>query len=164
MPFGRNWLAWMGQAETITPWLFSSTPRAVRLEGIPSTIQGAAGLFVTRRELVLRCGNEIQRFTYREGMGSHRFSWTPQCGEVELQVWVRDAEGREVELMPRLRWTGATSLVRFVKEAVAVDGERLEWTLDYPSEGVAVTVRYACEGCGAIRGFEHVSPPRSVWN
>jgi hypothetical protein len=164
LPLGDAFLAWMRSAETVQQALFPGMGGApqisVRLEGIPSRVVGASGLFVTRRDLRVACAAGVETFVYREGTGSRGFSWKPDCQEVSLRIWARQAGGEERELLPRREWSGPLALPQFLQEAQPLTGDRLQWRLVY--QGVELVVEYRLRAGQGILAIAHRSPPASM--
>ena len=162
MTFGPTFQAWLSRAEALQQVLFVQTSRSVRFDGVPSRMSGNSNLFVTKRELTLTCPDSVEKFLYQEGMGSHRFKWTPRCNEVALRVWVRALDGRERELQPRQQWTGALAFTRFLQAAQRIRPGQYQWQFSYPNEAITVAVRYGVQGGDDIRTIAHRAPPQSI--
>ncbi len=165
LPLGPGFLGWIRSAEEVQRYLFpegGGTPQiSVRLEGVPSRLMGAPGLYVTRRDLIMTCGPSLESFEYREGSGTRLFTWTPDCQEVALRIWVRGS-GPERELQPRREWGGPLALPEFLREARRLGGNRLQWSLEYPAEGVSVVAEYRLQSGEAILAVAHDPPPGSM--
>jgi hypothetical protein len=165
LALGPGFLAWMQHAMEMQRALYPGPGElpsiAVRLEGIPSKIVGASGLFVTRRDLRLSCAEDDQTFVYREGSGSYTFNWTPHCQDVSLRVWAREG-GTERELRPPKRWSGPLAFPQLLQRAQRLPDDRLRWQLDY--EGAELVVEYRMRAGDAILEIAHRAPPSSMRN
>jgi hypothetical protein len=146
--------------QALFPGLGGAPQISVRLEGIPSRVVGASSLFVTRRDLRVACAAGVETFVYREGTGSHGFSWKPDCQEVSLRIWAREAGGMERELLPRREWSGPLALPEFLQEGQPLPGGRLQWKLVY--QGVELVVEYRLRAGEGILAIAHRSPPASM--
>lgn len=166
LPTGESFREWMQRADAVQRTLFpgmGGSPRvSVGLEGIPSKITGAEGLFVSRRDLQLTCPDSVETFVYREGAGSSTFPWSPDCQQLTLRIWVRDGSGSERELRPERRWSGPLALPTFFQEGQSVADGRLRWSFRYPEEGVEVEVGYRLRSGRSILRIAHAPPAPSV--
>jgi hypothetical protein len=166
LPFGPNFLNWIEGSAVIQRALFPGAggmPRiAVRLQGVPSQVTGRPGLYVARRELRVVCADRVDRFVYREGTGTHTFSWTPDCQEVSFRIWVRDQSGQEREVLPRGEWNGPLAFAKFLQSARRVGPQSLLWRLPYPEAGAEIALEYRIRGGHEILAIAHRPPPRSV--
>lgn len=168
LPLGPESLAWLSSAEAVGDRLFPGSggaPRiSVRLEGVPSQVIGSSGHFVTRRVLRVACEDGVQSFDYREGTGAFAFTWSPDCQHVELRTWARRPGEAEVELLPSREWGGPFAFPRFLQKAQRLPGNRFQWRLEYPGQGVELVAEYRLRAGDAILEIAHRPPPRSLRN
>jgi hypothetical protein len=169
MPFGPDFLAWMKSAEHVQKSLFGGgfggAPRiAARLEGIPSRVTGGQPVTVARRVIRLACSDGVQAFIYNEGVGSQAFQWSPDCTELSLRIWALDASHREIELLPRLEWSGPLAFPDFLHRAQRRSDRRFLWTLRYQEPEVELAVEYRLRGGDGILAITHRAPPVSMRN
>ncbi len=137
----------------------------VRLEGSPSEVSGADGVFVLSRVLALSCATrDVQSFEYNEGAGQQVFSWTPDCDLVQLSVRVRSSDGREEELVRE--WSGQFAMANFLSEGQGVGNGTYQWTVrDSLGSDLRVQARYKRRGGEDIIRFKEVASralPRSA--
>ncbi len=167
LTLGPGFLEWLRSAQGLQDALFGggnqATRTAVRLEGVPSQVNGGTNVLVSRRDLRVTCPDGVETFTYREGSGSHTFQWTPDCQEVSLRVWVREGAG-ERELQPRLEERGPLALPAFLQQATEVGRGHLRFTLEYPQEGITVLADYLLKSGESVRAIAHTEPPSSTRN
>jgi hypothetical protein len=158
---------WLRNAKGLGEALFGGGSQGmritVRLEGVPSQVQGGSGMLVARRDLRLTCPDGVETFTYREGSGSHTFQWTPECQEVSLRVWAREGNG-ERELQPRREERGPLAFPTFLRDATEVSPGRIRFALEYPQEGITVMADYLLRSGESILAIAHTEPPSSVRN
>jgi type VI secretion system protein ImpL len=163
LPFGKTALVWLGRAHDMTAHLGTSGTsgaQAVRLRGVPSTIEGGDGLRVLRRDLRLACPDGEQTFLYREGSGEQTFNWRASCDAVDLRVvLVSAANPNGVEI--GREWRGPLALPRFLQDGKRGAGDVYEWTLD-SAEGAHVRVRYQLESGTDVLQLAHETPPASL--
>ena len=131
----------------------------VRLRGVPSSVIGAPGLRVKRRDLRLICPDEQQNFVYREGSGAYTFRWTSYCQPLVLRIIVGGQESNDLELVQE--WTGPQALPVFMQQGEALGGGVLQWTI-HGEGGVSVRAKYKVESGNEIRAIVHRAPPRSL--
>jgi type VI protein secretion system component VasK len=163
MYFGPLFLRWMGNADELQRMLFSGTGGsggiALRLKGIPSTIQGGVGMRVLRRDLRLVCPDGDQTFAYREGSGAMTFNWDSSCQELTLRIVMGGEGGKKQEI--RKKWEGPLALPRFLQQATRAGSHVLEWTFDGKS-GERVLVKYRVASGEEILRIVHQTPPASL--
>jgi len=133
----------------------------VRLDGLPTTIEGAPGMFVTRQDLRLVCDQGVETFVYRQGTGSHSFAWTPRCQELSLRIWARNRGGVERELTPRLERRGPLAFPQFLRSGY-VGADRLQWQIQ--TGGLRLQVEYRLRAGQTILQVAHRPPPKSLRN
>jgi hypothetical protein len=172
LPLGPEFAEWLESAERMKEILrggfgggISRVP--VRLIGAPSRVVGGQGLYVTRRELHVACIEKDHVWIYREGTGSYGFTWTPECTEVSLRVWVGQPGGAERQLSSRLEWSGPLAFPQFLQSGRSPDNpssDLLSWDLDDFEGRARIILKYRLRGGGEITGLAHTPPPRSVRN
>jgi len=164
LPFGRTALAWLVRAHDMTAHLggaaSASGSQAVRLRGVPSTIEGGEGLRVLRRDLRLACPDGEQTFMYREGSGEQTFNWRASCDAVDLRVVLVSAANPNGTELGR-EWRGPLALPRFLQDGHRGAGEIYEWMLQ-SDDGVHVRVRYQLESGSDVLQLAHETPPLSL--
>lgn len=165
LPLGPSFLGWMRSAEELRRVLYpgmGALPRInVRLDGLPTTIEGAPGMFVTRQDLRLVCDQGVETFVYRQGTGSHSFAWTPRCQELSLRIWARNRGGVERELTPRLERRGPLAFPQFLRSGY-VGADRLQWQIQ--TGGLRLQVEYRLRAGQTILQVAHRPPPKSLRN
>ncbi|MBW2281810.1 MAG: hypothetical protein JRG76_10260 [Deltaproteobacteria bacterium] len=159
MSFGPSFLGWMKRAEGMQRSIAGGSQIAVRLRGVPATVEGSPGMRVKRRDLRLVCPSEQQTFTYREGSGSKTFRWTTSCQSLSLRITVGDDSGQEREL--RREWTGPLALPTFLQQGQRLGGGVMQWTVD-DSSGLRVKAKYRIESGDEIARIVHRPPPGSL--
>jgi hypothetical protein len=172
LPLGPELAQWLESAgkmkEMLRGGLGGGVSRVpVRLVGVPSRVVGGSGVYVTRRELRVNCIEKDHLFVYREGVGSYGFTWTPECSEVSLRVWVRRPGGEDRQLSSHLEWTGPMAMAQFLQSGRNPDNpssDRLRWELDDFDGGARIIVEYQLRGGQEIMGIAHMAPPRSLRN
>lgn len=172
LPLGPELTDWLDSAGKMKEMLrggfgggVSRVP--VRLVGAPSRVVGGSGVYVTRRELRINCVDKDHLFVYREGTGSYGFTWTPECTEVSLRVWVRRPGGQDRQLSSHLEWTGPMAMAQFLQSGrnpQDPSSDRLRWELDDFDDNARIIVEYRLRGGKEIMGMAHVAPPRSLRN
>ena len=164
LPFGRSALAWLVRAHDMTAHLGGAAgatgSQAVRLRGVPSTIEGGEGLRVLRRDLRLACPEGEQTFLYREGTGEQTFNWRASCDAVDLRVVLVSAANPNGTELGR-EWRGPLALPHFLQDGHRGAGEVYEWTLQ-SDDGVHVRVRYQLESGTDVLQLAHEAPPASL--
>ena len=164
LPLGPGFLAWMGRAREMSAHLSGGAipggVQAVRLRGVPSTVEGSDGLRVARRDLRLVCPDGEQVFLYREGSGEQTFNWRSSCEEVALRVvLVSVANPSEVEVARE--WRGPLALPQFLQEGRVPGSDVYEWSVEGP-EGSKVHVRYRLVSGADVGAIAHQTPPASL--
>jgi len=162
LPLGASFVSWLARAQSMSGHLggaASGGAQAVRLRGMPSTVEGGEGLRVTRRDLRLVCPEGEQSFLYREGSGEMTFNWRSTCDQVSLRVVVSGASQSEQELARE--WHGPLAMPRFLQDGKRGSGEVYEWQLEGP-EGASVRVRYRLVSGVDVLQIAHQAPPASL--
>jgi hypothetical protein len=164
LPLGAGFLEWLARAHAMSEHLGGaagpSGAQVVRLRGVPSTVEGADGLRVTRRDLRLVCPEGEQTFLYREGSGEMTFNWRSTCDLVSMRVLlVSPASPTEQEVARE--WHGPLALPRFLQEGKHAAGDVYEWEVDGP-EGSHVRVRYRLISGTDVLQIAHRAPPASL--
>lgn len=164
LPLGKSFVTWLGRAQVMSAHLGGAAAptgaQAVRLRGVPSTVEGGDGLRVTRRDLRLVCPEGEQSFVYREGSGEMTFNWRAACDQVALRVVLVPASGQGEQELER-EWRGPLALPRFLQEGKHTAGDSYEWELDGP-EGSRVRVRYRLVSGSDVLQIAHQAPPASL--
>lgn len=159
MNFGPSFLAWMGRAERMQRSIAGGSKIAVRLRGVPASVEGSPGARVTRRDLRLVCPDEQQTFTYREGSGAQTFRWTPSCQSLSLRVLVRGSGGQEFQMLEE--WSGPLAFPTFLQQGQRMGGGVVQWTIRDP-EGITVRAKYRIESGEEVANIAHRPPPTSL--
>ncbi len=163
LPLGDAFLSWMRSAEELQRVLYpgiGGVPRIeVRLDGLPTRVEGARNLFVTHQDLRLVCDDGGKPFVYHQGVGSHRFVWTPHCQELSLRIWARTGNDEERELMPRYERRGPLAFPQFLRSGFK-GGDQLQWEIE--TEGVRLQIEYRLRSGEAILQAAHTPPPKSL--
>jgi hypothetical protein len=164
LPLGQRFDRWVESAQGMRQLLFGQAERIVRVKGVPPTLNGPTGMFVTRQVLTLECLGGVQEFVYQGGVQSATFRWTPQCSDVSIRVWVRRTGTNEPEreLRGTHEWRGLLGLNQFLRDGRAIAEDRLRWTLGYREDNAELIVTYVVEGAENIRPYRHVDPAASL--
>jgi hypothetical protein len=164
MPIGQRFDKWVQSAEGMRQLLFGQAERIVRFTGVPQTLNGPTGLFVTRQVLTLECLSGVQEFVYQGGSQSTTFRWTPQCSDVSIRVWVRrtGTDEPERELRGTHEWRGLLAFNQFLRDGRDFGNDGLSWNLGYPDENAELVVRYRVDGDENLRPYRHENPPQSL--
>ena len=160
--FGASFLSWVNEAEELRSLLYRSggAPITVTLDGVPASLSGGFGAFVSRQELTIHCPDGPTTFVYRSGAGSETFRWSPACDEVELKVWVLESGGDERALHPVSK-AGSLALPAFF-QAARRNGRTYEWVVSDPRNEVEVIARYRLRRGEEVLRIAHSGPPQST--
>ena len=157
MPFGPNFLAWLGQADRMQKKLERNTADAivVRLEGIPSNVI-TGNVVESKRVLQVECPDQLYTLEYRPNR-AQTISWTTGCAEVKLRVSVLE-KGAEREL-PARSWHGPLALPNFFRSAER-SGDDFVWKVE--DQGIELAVPYRMRAGNEIFDVAHRNPPESI--